>query len=287
MSTAVEILAEEKKRVRPRRVRDYLSWLAALLLAGLLIQSVLTNPNYQWDVVAKYFTHESIFKGIGITLFLTAVSMVLGSAIGLVLALMRDSRNGPLSAIALGYISFFRGTPVLVQLIFWFNFAALYPNLSIGPYEIDTNALISPLTAAIIGLTLNEAAYMAEVIRGGFAAVDKGQIEAADSLGMSFTTKLRAVLLPQIMPAVIPPTGNQLISMLKGTSLVSVLGVADLLQSAQLIYARTYETIPLLIVASLWYLLMTIVLGIPQSMIERHYGRSQRLPSGVRQEVPT
>ena len=150
---------------------------------------------------------------------------------------------------------------------------------------------MGPLTAAIIGLTLNEAAYMAEIIRGGFAAVDKGQIEAADSLGMSFSRKLRAVLLPQIMPAVIPPTGNQLISMLKGTSLVSVLGVADLLQSAQLIYARTYETIPLLIVASLWYLLMTILLGIPQSMIERHYSRSDRRPAGARpptaqQEVP-
>jgi polar amino acid transport system permease protein len=217
--------------------------------------------------------------------------MILGCALGLVLALMRDSKNKPIAAIAYGYITFFRGTPVLVQLIFWFNFAALYPNLSLGPYDIDTNALISPLSAAIIGLTLNEAAYMAEIIRGGFASVDKGQIEAADSLGMSFSTKLRAVLLPQIMPAVIPPTGNQLISMLKGTSLVSVLGVADLLQSVQLIYARTYETIPLLIVASLWYLLMTILLGIPQSMIERYYARSDRRPANARQattqqEVP-
>jgi polar amino acid transport system permease protein len=293
-----EIRPEDKKRIRPRRLRDYLSWLAALVIAGTLLHSVLTNPNYEWDVVAKYFTHESIIRGIGITLFLTAVSMILGCVIGLVLALMRDSRNKPVAAVALGYISFFRGTPVLVQLIFWFNFAALYPNLSLGvpftswQYQVDTNALIGPLTAAIIGLTLNEAAYMAEIIRGGFAAVDKGQIEAADSLGMSSSTKLRAVLLPQIMPAVIPPTGNQLISMLKGTSLVSVLGVADLLQSAQLIYARTYETIPLLIVASLWYLAMTILLGIPQSMIERHYGRSARRPAGAhrgaiqQQEVP-
>jgi polar amino acid transport system permease protein len=291
-----EIRPEDKKRIRPRNLRDYLSWLAALVIAGTLLHSVLTNPNYQWDVVAKYFTHESIIRGIGITLLLTAVSMIVGSAIGLVLALMRDSKNKPIAAIALGYISFFRGTPMLVQLIFWFNFAALYPNLSLGvpftewQYQIDTNALIGPLTAAIIGLTLNEAAYMAEVIRGGFAAVDKGQIEAADSLGMSASTKLRAVLLPQIMPAVLPPTGNQLISMLKGTSLVSVLGVADLLQSAQLIYARTYETIPLLIVASLWYLAMTILLGIPQSMIERHYGRSDRRPARARraatQEVP-
>ena len=293
----IEIRPEDKKRLRPRMLRDYLSWLVALIIAGTLLYSVLTNPNYQWDVVAKYFTAESIMSGIGITLFLTVVSMILGCALGLVLALMRDSKNRPVAAIAYGYITFFRGTPVLVQLIFWFNFAALYPDLSLGvpftafQYHVDTNTLIGPLTAAIIGLTLNEAAYMAEVIRGGFAAVDKGQIEAADSIGMSFSTKLRAVLLPQIMPAVIPPTGNQLISMLKGTSLVSVLGVADLLQSAQLIYARTYETVPLLIVASLWYLLMTIVLGIPQSMIERHYGRSDRRPAGVRptatqQEVP-
>ena len=293
----LEIRPEDKKRIQLRRLRDYLSWLVALVIAGTLTYSLLTNPNYQWDVVAKYFTHESIMSGIGITLFLTAVSMILGCALGLVLALMQDSKNRPIAAIAYGYITFFRGTPVLVQLIFWFNFAALYPNLSLGvpftafQYEVDTNALMGPLTAAIIGLTLNEAAYMAEIIRGGFAAVDKGQIEAADSLGMSFSRKLRAVLLPQIMPAVIPPTGNQLISMLKGTSLVSVLGVADLLQSAQLIYARTYETIPLLIVASLWYLLMTILLGIPQSMIERHYSRSDRRPAGARpptaqQEVP-
>jgi polar amino acid transport system permease protein len=285
-----QIRPEDKKRVRPRRVKDYLSWLVALAIAGTLLYSLITNPNYQWDVVARYFTHEAILSGIGITLALTAVSMIVGSVLGLVLALMRDSKNRPIQAIAVGYISFFRGTPMLVQLIFWFNLAALYPNLALGPYELDTNALISPLTAAIIGLTLNEAAYMAEIMRGGFAAVDKGQIEAADSLGMSFSTKLRAVLLPQIMPAVIPPTGNQLISMLKGTSLVSVLGVADLLQSVQLIYATTYETIPLLIVASLWYLAMTLVLGIPQTMIERHYGRAARPTAGARptqlQEVP-
>src|SRR5918998_197137 len=187
----LQIRPEDKKRINPRRVRDYLSWLAALVIAGTLTYSVLTNPNYEWDVVAKYFTHESIIRGIGITLFLTAVSMILGCVIGLVLALMRDSENQPVSAIAVGYISFFRGTPVLVQLIFWFNFAALYPNLSLGvpftswQYQVDTNSLIGPLTAAIIGLTLNEAAYMAEIIRGGFPPVDKGQIEAAHSLGTS------------------------------------------------------------------------------------------------------
>ena len=150
------------------------------------------------------------------------------------------------------YITLFRGTPVLVQLIFWFNIAALYPNLTIGiPFTdigtaIDINALMAPITAALIGLTLNEAAYMAEIIRGGFSSVGKGQIEAADSLGMSGAMKMRKVIIPQAMPSIIPATGNQVIGMFKETSLVSVLGVAELLQSAQLIYARTYETIPLL-----------------------------------------
>ena len=164
-----------------------------------------------------------------------------------------------------------------MQLIFWFNIAALYPNLTIGiPFTdistaVDINALMAPITAALIGLTLNEAAYMAEIIRGGFSAVGKGQIEAADSLGMSAATKMRKVIIPQAMPSIIPATGNQVIGMFKETSLVSVLGVAELLQSAQLIYARTYETIPLLIVASLWYLVMTLLLSYPQSQLEKKY----------------
>jgi len=186
------------------------------------------------------------------------------------------------SVLARLYITFFRGTPVLVQLIFWFNLAALYPHLSLGiPFTdvsmpVNVNELLSPLTAALIGLTLNQAAYMAEIIRGGFAAVGRGQLEAAESLGMHGFTKLRMVIIPQTMPTIIPPTGNQFIGMLKETSLVSVLGVADLLQSAQAIYARTYETIPLLIVASLWYLIMTVTLSVPQTMIERRFSRSSR-----------
>ena len=284
--------SQDKKRVRRKGARDYLSWLAALVAAALLAYTVITNPRYQWGTVAQYFTGPTIIEGIGITLLLTAVSMTLGTIVGLLLALMRNSSTPPVVALAVGYISFFRGTPMLVQLIFWFNIAALYPNIGLSlpflgiDYRVDTNVLIGPLTAAIIGLTLNEGAYMAEVIRGGFAAVDKGQVEAADSLGMRYTTKLRRVLLPQIMPAVLPPTGNQLISMLKGTSLVSVLGVAELLQSTQLIYARTYQTIPLLIVASIWYLLMTIALGIPQSLIEKRYGRSNRMSVGAGVATP-
>jgi polar amino acid transport system permease protein len=267
---------EEKKRIRPPRARDYAAWAVAVAVVAGLLYALASNGNFQWDVVLRYFTAASILDGVVITLMLTAVSMVLGTVLGLVLAVMRMSPQRPISGLARLYITFFRGTPVLVQLVFWFNVAALYPNLAIGGHAVDMNALITPLTAAIIGLTLNEAAYMAEIIRGGFASVPKGQFEAAESLGMRGFTKLRRVIIPQTMPAIIPATGNQVIGMLKETSLVSVLGVADLLQSAQAIYARTYETIPLLIVASLWYLIMTLTLSVPQSMIERRFSRSSR-----------
>ncbi|WP_086844559.1 amino acid ABC transporter permease [Amycolatopsis kentuckyensis] len=267
---------EEKKRISPQRTRDYAAWVVAVVIVAGLLYALAGNENFQWGVVLRYFTAASILDGVGITLMLTAVSMVLGTLLGLVLAVMRMSTQAPISGLARLYITFFRGTPVLVQLVFWFNVAALYPNLAIGGHAVDMNALITPLTAAIIGLTLNEAAYMAEIIRGGFAAVPRGQFEAAESLGMSEFTKLRRVIIPQTMPAIIPATGNQVIGMLKETSLVSVLGVADLLQSAQAIYARTYETIPLLIVASLWYLIMTLTLSVPQSMIERRFSRSSR-----------
>jgi polar amino acid transport system permease protein len=268
-----------KPRLRRRSGFEYAAWAVCILLALGILVSVTTNPNFQWDVVAKYLTHESILRGLVLTIVLTVVSMVFGTLLGLILAIMRSSSIKPVAATAGVYITLFRGTPVLVQLIFWFNIAALYPNLSIGGVNIDINALITPILAAIIGLTLNEAAYMAEIIRGGFSSVGKGQIEAADSLGMSGAMKMRKIIIPQAMPSIIPATGNQVIGMFKETSLVSVLGVAELLQSAQLIYARTYETIPLLIVASLWYLAMTLLLSYPQSQLEKKYSRSaSRLP---------
>ncbi len=283
-----------KPRLKRRSTFEYVSWVVCILVGIGVLSSVGTNPNFKWDVVAKYFTHESILRGLMLTIFLTVASMALGTLLGLGLAIMRASTIKPIAALAGVYITIFRGTPVLVQLIFWFNLSALYPNLSIGiPFTdigtaIDTNALMGPITAALIGLTLNEAAYMAEIIRGGFSSVGKGQIEAADSLGMSGAMKMRKVIIPQAMPSIIPATGNQVIGMFKGTSLVSVLGVAELLQSAQLIYARTYETIPLLIVASLWYLVMTMLLSYPQSKLEQKYSHtSARVPRKARKVTLT
>jgi polar amino acid transport system permease protein len=271
----------EKPRVHRRGLLEYLAWALCLLVVLGVARTLATNENYQWGVVAQYFTAPTVLRGLVLTLVLTALVMFFGTILALFIAIMRVSKVRPVVLLASGYITFFRGTPVLVQLIFWFNIAALYPNLSIGiPFTdisqaVDVNRLMSATTAAIVGLSLNVAAYLAEIIRGGFASVDKGQLEAADSLGMSGRTKLWRIIIPQSMPTVIPSVGNQVIGMFKETALVSVLGVAELLQSVQLIYARTYQTIPLLIVACLWYLLMTLALSYPQSLIEKKYSRSK------------
>jgi polar amino acid transport system permease protein len=282
--------ATEKPRVHQRGFLEYAAWAVCLLVVLAVGHTLVTNDNYQWGVVAQYFTASTVLHGLVLTLVLTALAMFFGAIIGLFVAILRVSKVRPLMLLASGYITFFRGTPVLVQLIFWFNIAALYPHLAIGiPFtgvsqEVDVNRLMSATTAAIVGLSLNEAAYLAEIIRGGFASVDKGQLEAAESLGMSGRTKMWRIIIPQSMPTVIPATGNQVIGMFKETSLVSVLGVAELLQSVQLIYARTYQTIPLLIVACLWYLLMTLALSYPQSLIEKKYSRSKsRVATGTGQ----
>jgi len=253
---------------------------ALILVAISAAWDVAANKRYHWDVVMSFLFSPQIMTGAGLTLVLTVVSMTVGIALGTVLAIMRLSANPIVSTISRGYIWFFRGTPLLVQLIFWYNIAALYPVIALGlpfggPSIVigSANVLISPLGAALLGLSLNEAAYMAEIIRGGIGSVDKGQYDAARALGMNGGKLMRRVILPQAMRVVLPPTGNQVISMLKGTSLVSVLAISDLLYSAQIIYSNNYQTIPLLIVASLWYLLMTTVLSFFQNKLERRYGR--------------
>ena len=273
--------ATTKPRVHRRGAFEYVAWAVCVLMAIGVTRTLIVNENYQWDVVAQYLTAPSILRGLVLTIVLTFLVMFFGGVLGVVLAVLRVSPLRPLRILAGAYLTFFRGTPVLVQLIFWFNIAALYPELAIGiPFtdisqDIDVNRLISATTAAVLGLSLNQAAYQAEIVRGGFASVDKGQIEAADALGMSRLTKLRRIIIPQAMPTIVPATGNQFIGMFKETSLVSVLGVAELLQSVQLVYARTYQTIPLLLVACVWYLVMTVLLSYPQSMIEKKFSRTR------------
>ncbi|RHW27011.1 amino acid ABC transporter permease [Nocardioides immobilis] len=273
--------AATKPRVHRRGTLEYVAWAVCVLVTIGVTRTLVTNENYQWDVVAQYLTAPSIIRGLVLTVVLTFAAMFFGSVLGVVIAVLRVSPLRPVRILAGAYLTFFRGTPVLVQLIFWFNIAALYPELAIGiPFtdisqDIDVNRLISATTAAVLGLSLNQAAYQAEIVRGGFASVDKGQIEAADALGMSRLTKLRRITIPQAMPTIVPATGNQFIGMFKETSLVSVLGVAELLQSVQLVYARTYQTIPLLLVACVWYLVMTVLLSYPQSLIEKRFSRTR------------
>lgn len=261
----------------------WISWIVVLVIAANFLWLVATNPNFEWKVVLQWFTEGSVMKGLQVTLGLTVVSMILGTLLGLVLAVWRLSENKLLSGISSLYIWFFRGTPLLVQLIFWYNLSTLFPAISITVPWTDitfaswnTNDLITPLTAAIAGLALNEAAYMAEIIRAGLLSVDQGQVETTQAFGMSRSRALRRIIIPQAMRSIIPPTGNQLISMIKATSLVSVIAMGDLLYSVQAVYNRTFEIIPMLMVAVIWYLIITSILNVGQSAVERYYSRGTK-----------
>ncbi len=262
-------------------------WLIVTILVVDFGWIVANNENFGWPVVAQYFFDPTVLSGLYVSLGLTVVAMILGVALGLIIAIMRMSDDRLASGFASLFIWFFRGTPLLVQLIFWYNMSTLFPNLSIaipfGPTlaSWDTNAVITPMTAAIVGLALNEAAYMAEIIRGGLLSVERGQAETAQAFGMTKARALRRIIIPQAMRSIVPPTGNQLISMIKATSLVSVIAMADLLYSVQSIYNRTFEIVPMLMVAVIWYLLITSVLNIGQSYIEAYYGRSDRRNAGA------
>ncbi|MFF1378122.1 amino acid ABC transporter permease [Streptomyces sp. NPDC058308] len=257
-------------RIVPRpRVGQWAAAVAVLALLALAVNSVVRNEAFQWDVVAEYFTSASVLRGLGLTLWLTALVMALGFALGALLAMARLSANPVLRAVSWAYVWFFRSMPILVQLLFWFNIGALYPQV----FGVKTVDLLGPVTIAVIGLTLHEAAYAAEVVRGGILSVDRGQIEAAQSLGLGRWRRWRRIVLPQAMRSIVPPAGNMLIGTLKGTSIVSVIAVQDLLYSVQLVYHRTYQVIPLLMVATLWYVVVTSVLSVGQYYVERHYAR--------------
>lgn len=283
-----------EERPPPQReivqVRHPGRWIAATLVALVavaLARSLVTNERFQWPVVWEYLFDRRILAGLVLTLQLTVIVMIIGTVLGVALAVMRLSKNPLVAGASRLYIWFFRGTPVLVQLLLWFNLAALYPRLSFsipfGPevMGVDANTLITPLGAALLALGLNQGAYMSEIVRAGLLSVDEGQTEAAQALGMSQSRTLRTVVLPQAMRVIVPPTGNETISMLKTTSLVSVIGVTELLHASQLIYAVNYQTIPLLLVASAWYLLVTSILTSIQMRVERRYARG----TGSRQEL--
>jgi polar amino acid transport system permease protein len=246
------------------------------------VQLLVTNKNMGWSVVGSYLFDIQIMKGLLTTAELTVLAMVIGLAIGIVLATMRLSDNPLFRAVSWLWLWFFRGVPPLVQMVFWFNLATLIPRLKLGiPHgpalaSWNTNTVITSFWAAILGLSLTESAYAAEMIRAGIQAVPKGQTEAALAIGMSKFQVMRRIVLPQALRIVIPPIGNDLISMLKFTSLVSVLATPDLLYSAQMIYSRNYATIPLLLVATIWYLVLTTGLTVIQQQVERRLRTGRR-----------
>jgi polar amino acid transport system permease protein len=279
------------EQIKAIPVRHPGRWVAAALISFLavaLVDSMATNSRFGWSVVGDYFFSSRILSGLVVTLELTATSMAIGIVLGVLLAVMRLSPNPLVSTASWIYIWLFRGTPVLVQILLWYNIATLYPQLSLGiPFgptfaHVSANSLITPFVAGMLALGLNEGAYMAEIVRAGIISVPEGQTHAAQSLGMTRVQTMRRIVLPQAMRVIVPPTGNETISMLKTTSLVSVIALSppELLYAAQLIYSVNYRTIQLLIVASLWYLIVTTVLTIGQFYLERYFGRgaSRALP---------
>lgn len=236
---------------------------------------------FGWTEVFHYLGDPLVIQGVEMTLFVTVMAMVIGFVLGLLIAIMRMSSNRLLSSIAWLYTWFFRGTPVYVQLLFWFNIAVLYQSFSLGiPFThaftiatVGSNAIFTVLRAAVIGFGLNEAAYFAEIARGGLLSVDEGQLEAAKAIGMTRMQSLRHIIVPQAMRVIIPPSGNEVISMLKTTSIAVAIGLPELLYQTENIAARTYQVVPMLIVASLWYLAVTTVLSIGQFYVERHFAK--------------
>ena len=284
--TAPAVPPGEIRAIPVRHPGRWLAGLVVLFLIYAVAVSMTANKRFQWSVIGHYLTTSQILHGLVTTLELTVTSMAIGIALGIMLAVMRLSPNPLVSGASWVYIWFFRGTPVLVQILFWFNIAALYPRFAVGiplgPQltHVNLTSLITPFIAGMLALGLNEGAYMAEIVRAGIISVDEGQGEAAQALGMTRLLTMRRIVLPQAMRVIMPPTGNETISMLKTTSLVSSIAVPELLYSAQIIYARTYQTIPLLIVASIWYLIVTTILSIGQYYLERHFGR------GTARELP-
>jgi polar amino acid transport system permease protein len=271
-------------------------WVAAaivLVVAVAIGNSMATNKRFEWGVVGHYLFDPRILHGVVVTIELTLAAQAIGIVLGVLIAVMRLSPNKLVSSGSWLYVWFFRGTPVLVQLLFWYGVAALYPTIHLGiPFgpqfiNINANTAITPFMTVVLALGLNEGAYMSEIVRAGIISVDDGQNEAALSLGMTRLQTMRRIVLPQAMRVILPPTGNETISMLKTTSLAYVVAGTDLLSAAENIAGATYQVIQLLIVASLWYLVLTSVLYVGQYYLERYFARgaSRELPPTPLQRV--
>ena len=280
MKDGVELL-DAKPVPRPGR---WVSAIIVAILAAMAIHGLITNVNFQWDVVFQWLFSASIMQGVAFTIILTVLAMAVGTVLAITMAIMRQSVNPVLRWVAMAYIWFFRGTPIYTQLIFWSLLPTLYPSLSVGvpvlgtlwgwEVSFNTATYFTPFWMAFVGLGLNEGAYLAEIMRAGLLSVSKGQWEAATALGMPRATIFRRIILPQAMRVIVPPIGNETISMLKTTSLVSAIPFTlELTFIARQRGQATFAPVPLLIAAAIWYLVITSLLMVIQSMIEKHFGK--------------
>ncbi len=271
-------------------VRHWGRWLSAVavvVVAGLLVRAFV-RADIHYAVTKDYLFDGAVLRGVRETIKVSVLAQLVGVALGVLFAVMRLSKNPVTGGIAWFYIWLFRGTPLLLQIILWYNLSALFPTLSIpGVWSASTNDVVTPFVAALLGLGINEGAYMAEIVRAGIASVDHGQSEAAQSLGMTQGQTLRRIVLPQAMRVIIPPTGNEFINMLKSSSLATAAQYLELLRAVQTVAGRNLEVIPMLFVAAIWYLVLTSVFSVGQYYLERRFARgaARELAATPRQRV--
>lgn len=251
-------------------------WMAVAVILVVLATLVraFAVGQIEWDVVGQFLTARAIMEGLANTIMMTIGAMTLGIILGVITAIMRMSPNPVLKSVAMGYAWLFRGTPVILQLLLWFNLALVFPTIGIpGIWTARTVDVMTPAVAALLGLGINQGAYTSEVVRAGMLSVDVGQYEAAKSIGMTRLTALRRIVFPQAMRVIIPPLGNETIGMVKLTSLASIIQFSEILHNAQNIYYANSRVIELLMVAAFWYLAVVSILTPLQMLLERHYGR--------------
>jgi polar amino acid transport system permease protein len=273
LSYSEEVDVARLPHIRPRHY-GRITALVVIIVVGAFLIRAFAIGKIDWSTTFEYLTWPSIMWGLVNTIWMSIACMVVGVGIGVICAVARGSPNPVLRAVAVGYAWFFRGTPVILQLLIWFNLALVFPNLGIpGLFSFRTVDVITPAIATLLGLGLNEGAYASEIMRAGMLSVDRGQYEASKSIGMSYMQSLRRIILPQAMRVVVPPLGNEFIALLKTTSLASIIGFSDILYNAQSIYYYNARVIELLMVAAFWYLAVVSILSVGQAALERRFGR--------------
>ena len=268
-----EVDVARLRHLRPRHYGRMTAVVVTLLLLALLVDA-FARGKIDWSTTGEYLFWPMILQGLVNTIWVSIACMAIGIIIGVLCAVARGSPNPVLRSAALFYAWFFRGTPVILQLLIWFNLALVFPRIGIpGLFDFRTVDVITPAVATLLGLGLNEGAYVSEIVRAGLISVDRGQYEASKSIGMSYWLSLRRIILPQAMRVVVPPLGNEFIALLKITSLASIIGFSDILRNAQDIYYTNAKVIELLMVAAFWYLVVVSVLSVFQAMLENRFGR--------------